>query len=52
MLIKVNFSSVKEFQHWLVVNIPGSNVKQGVVKSAYMRPGPFNATGSLKVFVF
>ncbi|XP_030752487.1 protein D3-like isoform X2 [Sitophilus oryzae] len=35
----------REFRHWLVVNIPGSDVSKGEVISAYVGSGPPKDTG-------
>lgn len=36
----------REWHHWLVVNIPGSQVNMGEVKSEYIGAGPPQGTGS------
>ena len=35
----------REWHHWLVVNIPGSQVNMGEVKSEYIGAGPPQGTG-------
>jgi len=35
----------REWHHWLVVNIPGTNISQGEVLSAYVGSGPPQGTG-------
>ncbi|XP_075223327.1 protein D2-like isoform X2 [Lycorma delicatula] len=35
----------REWQHWLVVNIPGNNVKEGQTLADYIGPGPPKGTG-------
>lgn len=35
----------REWHHWLVVNIPGTDVKQGEVLSAYIGSGPPKDSG-------
>jgi phosphatidylethanolamine-binding protein (PEBP) family uncharacterized protein len=40
----------REWHHWLVVNIPGSQLSLGEVKSEYIGAGPPQGTGtSLRV---
>jgi phosphatidylethanolamine-binding protein (PEBP) family uncharacterized protein len=39
--------SLKEWRHWVVVNIPGSNVNGGQVVSEYKGPSPPTASGEL-----
>jgi len=41
----------REWHHWLVVNIPGNNVKSGEVLSEYVGSGPPKGTG-LHRYVF
>ncbi|RZC43038.1 PBP domain containing protein [Asbolus verrucosus] len=41
----------REWHHWLVVNIPGSNIDQGEVLSGYIGAGPPKGTG-LHRYVF
>ncbi|RZC41298.1 PBP domain containing protein [Asbolus verrucosus] len=41
----------REWQHWLVGNIPGNNIDQGDVLSAYIGSGPPKGTG-LHRYVF
>jgi len=41
----------REWRHWLVVNIPGSDVKKGEVISSYAGAGPPKDTG-LHRYVF
>lgn len=38
-------AAAKEWQHWLVVNVPGNNVCQGEVLSDYIGSGPLQGTG-------
>lgn len=37
--------SLGEWQHWLVGNIPGNDVKKGEVLSEYVGPVPHKDTG-------
>ncbi|GIZ02174.1 phosphatidylethanolamine-binding protein 1 [Caerostris extrusa] len=41
----------REWHHWLVVNIPGTNVTEGMVMSEYVGSGPPQGTG-LHRYVF
>lgn len=41
----------REFLHWLVVNIPGKNVKQGELKMDYRGPSPPLKSGILTIFI-
>jgi len=36
---------MREFRHWVVVNIPGDNVSKGEVLTPYMGPAPPKGTG-------
>lgn len=40
-----------EWNHWLVVNIPGNNISEGEVRSEYIGAGPPKDTG-LHRYVF
>jgi len=42
-------SRIREFNHWLVVNIPGSQVNQGEVKTEYMGAAPPQETGKILI---
>ena len=35
----------REWRHWLVVNVPGTDVSKGEVLSAYVGAGPPKGTG-------
>lgn len=37
--------TIREWHHWLVVNIPGDNIKKGEVLSAYVGSGPPKDSG-------
>ena len=37
--------AVAQIKHWLVVNIPGSNVKDGKVLAEYVGSGPPEGSG-------
>ncbi|KAI6208895.1 Protein D3 [Aphelenchoides besseyi] len=36
--------TIAQFRHWLVINIPGKNVKKGQVISKYFQPAPGEKT--------
>ncbi len=36
-----------EWQHWLVVNIPGDKLSEGEIRSAYVGAGPPKGSGKL-----
>ncbi len=38
---------VGDWLHWLVVDIPGNNIFQGVKKAAYMRTLPSDGSGKI-----
>jgi phosphatidylethanolamine-binding protein (PEBP) family uncharacterized protein len=45
-------SRIREFNHWLVVNIPGSQVNKGEVKAEYMGAAPPQTTGNYSISRF
>lgn len=40
-------SRVRSFKHWLVVNIPGTNVTAGKTLDRYIKPVPKPSSGKL-----
>ncbi|XP_075148656.1 protein D3-like [Haematobia irritans] len=40
-----NDLTMREWQHWLVVNIPGNNITKGTILSEYQGSGPDQGTG-------
>ena len=40
----------REFNHWLVGNIPGDKINNGEVLTEYVGAGPLNGTGIIYIY--
>jgi len=44
--------TIREFNHWIVINIPGNKITEGEVKSNYVGPGPPPQSGFHRYIFF